>query len=367
MGKNRKDVVRRHMYALVALTAFTIVYWLGFYLDLTQVTLLYAIVLTAAYWVLHLAMFYWVCRGHSRGYQDPGMSLVIMILAIVFNTVVLIFSAELRPMVMLGYLAILPFGMFRLGWKEYLGICLFTMSCYTSAILYLQQSIGQLWLTELEVLLGITFFFCLLAFSINGRELGILREAYRSKNHELRRAMSRIEELAVTDELTGLYNRRYLLQTLEKHQALSMREGLMFVLAFLDIDHFKKINDRYGHRIGDQVLTELSRQLKMSIREVDLAARYGGEEFVLLLSGLLLEDAEAVLERVRVKVMESQYSEAMISLTISIGVVQYHPGERTEQLIGRADDLLYEAKKQGRNRVEIEDIPSMIQQTLLEG
>ena len=184
----------------------------------------------------------------------------------------------------------------------------------------------------------------------------MLREAYRHKNRELRRAMVRIEELAITDELTGLYNRRYLLRTLEKQRALANREGLPFVLAFVDIDHFKQINDQHGHRIGDQVLVELAQLLRLSVREVDLAARYGGEEFVLLLSGMTLATAENALNRIRIAVMEEHFSESSLPLTVSVGVAQYHAGEEGDELLNRADRLLYEAKRAGRNRVRTETV-----------
>jgi diguanylate cyclase (GGDEF)-like protein len=146
------------------------------------------------------------------------------------------------------------------------------------------------------------------------------------------------------------------LRTLEKQRALANREGLPFVLAFVDIDHFKQINDQHGHRIGDQVLVELAQLLRLSVREVDLAARYGGEEFVLLLSGMTLATAENALNRIRIAVMEEHFSESSLPLTVSVGVAQYHAGEEGDELLNRADRLLYEAKRAGRNRVRTETV-----------
>ncbi|MEE3190273.1 MAG: GGDEF domain-containing protein [Pseudomonadota bacterium] len=194
----------------------------------------------------------------------------------------------------------------------------------------------------------------LLVYAFIGREFFILRKAYGEKNSELRRALARIEELAVTDELTGLNNRRYLLKTLEKQRALSIRQEIPFVVAFIDIDYFKRVNDEYGHRIGDQVLAELAHLLRVSVREIDLAARYGGEEFVLLLSGLNLEAASGVLERIRVSVENHRFSEVDLEQRVSIGGAEYHPDEASEDVLNRADRMLYEAKRLGRNQVYLE-------------
>lgn len=354
MEQLHRDIVRRHGLATAGAMVFSLLFLLGYALQLTQLSLDELLGLFAGYWLVHGAMLYWVLSGRSARYKDPSLTIPFMMWTIIYISVMLLCARELRPVLMLAYLAVMPFGVFRLTWKGYLGICLFAMACYTSVVLYFQHNNGGLWLPELEAFLGITFLACIMAYTVIGREFTVLREAYKQKNRELRRAMVRIEELAVTDELTGLFNRRYLLRTLEKQRALANREGLPFVLAFVDIDHFKQINDHHGHRVGDQVLAELSVQLKMAIREVDLAARYGGEEFVLLLSGLALDDAGKVLERIRVKMTEQSFSEANIPLTVSIGVAQFRPGEDSEELLNRADRLLYEAKRGGRNRVKME-------------
>jgi diguanylate cyclase (GGDEF)-like protein len=356
VGQLHKDIIRRHGLATAGAMVFSLLFLVGYFLQLTQLTFSQLLLIYSSYWLVHLGMLYWVCTGRSARYKDPSLTIPTMLWSIIYTSVMLLFAKELRPVLMLAYLAVMPFGVFLLGWKGFLGICLFTMSCYTGVVLYLQHNSVGLWIPELEAILGITFLASIMAYTFIGREFSILRNAYKKKNRELRRAMVRIEELAVTDELTGLYNRRYLLRTLEKQRALANREGLPFVLAFVDIDHFKQINDHHGHRIGDQVLAELSLQLKMSIREVDLAARYGGEEFVLLLSGLALDDAGKVLDRIRVRVTEKGFSEANIPLTVSIGVAQYHAGEDGEELLNRADRLLYEAKRAGRNRVKMEPV-----------
>ena len=255
---------------------------------------------------------------------------------------------------MLGFLNIMSFGVFRLTWRGYVGISLFIIMCYTMVLFFVHLNQNGVMTASMEVISGLTFALSLIVFVMIGREYAVLRDAYSIKNNELRRAMSRIEELAITDELTNLFNRRYLLQELDKHQALANREKFPFTVVFLDIDHFKQINDRHGHHVGDEVLKELAHFLKLSFRDVDVVSRYGGEEFVFILSGLTIQDAESVLNRVRESIAEQQFSDNLTHLTVSIGAAQYRIGEKIDCLLSRADGLLYEAKRAGRNCVKIE-------------
>jgi len=356
MRQQQRDILRRHGLASSGALLFTLLFLAGFKLqgNPADALLLYSVM--GVYWAGQAALLYWVGSGRSLNYHDPGLTTFFMVWAISFVSIILYLCSENRSVMMLGYLAVMPYGVFRLTWRGFLGVALFTMASYTLVMLLLHHQNAGHWLAGQEALLGAAFFISLLAYSFLGREVALLREAYRHKNRELRRAMVRIEELAITDELTGLYNRRYLLRTLEKQRALANREGLPFVLAFVDIDHFKQINDQHGHRIGDQVLVELAQLLRLSVREVDLAARYGGEEFVLLLSGMTLATAENALNRIRIAVMEEHFSESSLPLTVSVGVAQYHAGQDGDELLHRAERLLYEAKRAGRNRVRTETV-----------
>lgn len=347
----RQDIIRRHALASVGALLFSVLFVVAAAVSRNEQPLWPVVLIITVYWAGQGALLLWVMRGHSRNYSDPGMTAVFMCWAVLLISAALFCCQQYRTIAMLGYLTIMPYGVFRLTWRGFLGVALFTMASYTSVMLLalhyggLQRPAGE------EMVLGAAFLASLVAYSFLGREVALLREAYRQKNRELRRAVARIEELAVTDELTGLYNRRYLLRSLDKSKALANREGLPFVLAFVDIDYFKQINDQHGHRVGDQVLTELAQQLRVAVREVDLVARYGGEEFVLLLSGLTLAAAEHALNRIRIQVMEQRFSEASLPLTVSVGVTQYIAGEDADELTNRADRLLYDAKRAGRNRV----------------
>ena len=164
---------------------------------------------------------------------------------------------------------------------------------------------------------------------------------------------ARMERMAITDGLTGLYNHRYFQERLDDFIARSERHGQTFSVLLSDIDHFKKVNDTHGHPVGDKVLRRFSQLLDDSARKVDLVSRYGGEEFVLVLDGTEREGAVQFAERVREEIARLVFggSEGTFSVTVSIGISTY-PEDAAEkaELVDRADQALYFSKENGRNR-----------------
>ena len=168
-------------------------------------------------------------------------------------------------------------------------------------------------------------------------------------------AFRQIREAADRDPLTGLANRRYLDRMLAHHIENLDRSSLPFSLIIADLDHFKEINDTWGHVIGDRALAQFAAVLQNQCRPVDLVARFGGEEFIILLPGLTLETAVQIAERLRKSaVTATPESLGERNLTASFGVTQAAPGEVGSQILSRADTALYRAKSLGRDRVEVE-------------
>lgn len=162
--------------------------------------------------------------------------------------------------------------------------------------------------------------------------------------------------LAVTDCLTGLHNRRYMVSHLDTLMERGRESGRPVALLVMDIDHFKDVNDSYGHAVGDEVLREFAERIKRNVRGIDLAVRYGGEEFVVVLPETDLEAARVVGERLRRNVSEKPFEvsteEGRITVTASIGGTVYRgTGIDADGLLRRADEALYAAKNRGRNRV----------------
>jgi diguanylate cyclase (GGDEF)-like protein len=165
---------------------------------------------------------------------------------------------------------------------------------------------------------------------------------------------------AIRDQLTGLYNRRFLEDALTRETGRSARSGEPVAVAILDVDHFKRINDTYGHEAGDAVLRELGQALLKTIRKTDIVGRFGGEEFLILLPGASVEVAQAralaVLEAVRAMEVVIPNGAPLNHITASIGVaaMPLHVA-RGDMLVAAADTALYQAKGQGRNRVVLSD------------
>ncbi len=171
------------------------------------------------------------------------------------------------------------------------------------------------------------------------------------------RLFAKLEELSTHDELTTLPNRRSFKDRLAREMADAKRYGHPLSVMVIDVDHFKKLNDREGHAAGDEALVEVSRVLKASLREVDMVARYGGEEFVVILSRTAEPDAIKVGEKLREGVanigLPSAAGQPLGHLSVSIGVAQLEEGEDGAALVQRADRAVYVAKKEGRNRVSL--------------
>jgi diguanylate cyclase (GGDEF)-like protein len=175
------------------------------------------------------------------------------------------------------------------------------------------------------------------------------------KSHiEIETAMQTIRELAIRDELTGLFNRRYLLELLDYEKHRASRGGFLFCLAILDIDHFKKVNDVYGHLAGDAVLLAIATSIQMTMRNTDFCGRYGGEEFLLIYTQTNTTGALNSAERVRSEVENMRFPDIDpdLRITVSLGLTEYRHNEDTQKVISRADAALYLAKGSGRNRVE---------------
>ena len=167
---------------------------------------------------------------------------------------------------------------------------------------------------------------------------------------QLRQALRKQERLAVTDGLTGLYNRRYLTEQMAEHEADAEPVSLLVV----DLDHFKRVNDTFGHLAGDAVLQECATRIASACRSTDVVARYGGEEFVVLLPDTDEHQAQRLAERIRIRIRDSPVVDAAIQIPVSASVgVATHRSGGMRLLMETADKALYQAKAEGRDRVAV--------------
>jgi diguanylate cyclase (GGDEF)-like protein len=166
-----------------------------------------------------------------------------------------------------------------------------------------------------------------------------------------------LERLMLTDPLTGVGNRRFLTNHIEEEVLRAERYGRALTAVFFDLDHFKQVNDQFGHKVGDIVLIRVAQSLSASIRQSDYIGRFGGEEFVVLLTETGIEDGLMLVERMREAVGNLEIPELPQGITISAGLAQWKPGESAEALLQRSDRALYRAKAEGRNSSFVDLIP----------
>lgn len=203
---------------------------------------------------------------------------------------------------------------------------------------------------------GTDMFLPALIFVLLYTFLGLLIQSGRRKNVlltlRLKKANDELKDISFRDPLTGVRNRRFLMEFLEQQTALERRHRQGLTIILMDLDHFKKINDTLGHPVGDSVLKEAARIAEGMLRESDILARYGGEEFMAVLPHASMEDGRMVADRIRAKVEAQSFAGLPWTQTASFGVAQLLYDENLESLVSRADEALYRAKNLGRNRVE---------------
>ena len=185
-------------------------------------------------------------------------------------------------------------------------------------------------------------------------EVGYLTEVFNGMVERLREGREKLEQLAVTDPLTGISNRRHLMETLKNETSRASRSETTFAILLVDVDHFKKFNDTHGHLAGDEALKAVADVLKEAMRQVDFVARYGGEEFLVLLPDTGIDGAVRAAERIRERLAKRILAvrEQSVTVTLSTGVAEFPTdGNSPESLIASADTALYQAKRRGRDRV----------------
>jgi diguanylate cyclase (GGDEF)-like protein len=250
----------------------------------------------------------------------------------------------------------LMFGAFNMTSRQYIGMAVLIVVGYAAVIGLVAIRDPESVRPDQEILSGAVFVLIILAFSLVGNEISRLRRKLRQRNADLAEAIQKMEQMAITDELTGLINRRQMMFILGKQKAVADRGGARFSACFFDIDRFKSINDTMGHHVGDFVLKRLAEEARKSLRTSDTFARFGGEEFVLLASGANLGSAAIVADRIRNIIRTIDFSDIASSLTVTLsgGVAQYRPKEEIRSILTRADEALYLAKNSGRNCIKLE-------------
>lgn len=298
--------------------------------------------------------FYTLVRsGMSGHFRDPNlvMAQVVFALAAVSYAYAMVVP-EHRGAVLMIIAVIVMFGMYTLSARQAVLMGL-TAAGFLGAVMAVMTQLDPLyypWHLELirfELLAG-----TLPALTLSARFIAEWRTRLLQQKTELRTALARVQELATRDTLTGLVNRRHMQDLLEQEWQRQERLGVAFAVATIDLDHFKRINDLHGHRVGDEVLQHFARAANSVLRATDVIARWGGEEFLILFPDSNVMQAQASLQRLTDVLATLQVSEQVPDLRVhfSAGVAQHHHGRALDQTLERADRALYMAKAAGRNR-----------------
>lgn len=293
--------------------------------------------------------------GWNKRFSDPSLTFPQMGIAALAAMMVVYYTDNIRGIMLIAYIVTMLFGVFRFNLIHYILFSVFSVACYGTVILLLLNKHPDRITLKLEILQLIVFAVVLTWFSMVFSYIRSIRKKLSKTNYRLKNALTTIHELAIHDDLTKAYNRRHMYEEIKREKAKADRIGGLFSLALFDLDHFKRVNDTYGHLKGDEVLKHLIHSVSHEIREIDSIFRYGGEEFVILMSGADSRGADECVRRIKNSIEHLTFPgfPESFRITISIGITTYMPVESIDELIARSDQAMYAAKSMGRNQVVI--------------
>ena len=357
MTSTQKRYLRHILYGAGVGVAHTIFCWACYYVGLFRLEAQEFMLFFSIVWSGHLIFIGFIMSGYNMRLKDPSMMLFHMLWSLGVFLISAYLLDRMRISVMMMYLAIMLIGSFGVRFKGFLGISILAIAGYGVVLYFIGLNRPESLYIATEFLQELVQWgamgLMMIIFAFLGADISGVRRALGSKNKELNVALTRIKDIAIRDELTGLYNRRHMAEILENQKGMADRGQHDFSVCYLDLDHFKQINDTYGHNIGDEVLKIYAKICQAQVRNIDYVARFGGEEFVLVLSKTNIEGAKYVAERIRKEIENYNFQTVApgLNVTVSIGVTQYYSYERTEATISRADNALYRVKNSGRNKV----------------
>lgn len=304
--------------------------------------------------LLGLSSFYVAIRsGWSERFVDGAMTDWQTVFAVLTAVWGYAMCGDVRSPTLLPLMVILSFGAFSLSWRRIAVLTAFTLVAVAATMVALHRLQPGVLDPRVDIANFVAATVMLPAISVLAGLLGSLRRRLRQQRAELTAALARIHELAVTDDLTQLPNRRHAQALLDDERQRCQRSGRAYAVALVDIDHFKRINDVHGHPAGDTALQAFAVHARSCLRANDVLARWGGEEFLVLMPDTALAAAYEAIDRLRSEVCRTtaQAVAPGLPMTVSAGVAEGTAGEPAGELLARVDRALYAAKQRGRNRV----------------
>jgi diguanylate cyclase (GGDEF)-like protein len=308
---------------------------------------------------INLTFYVLIRSGLNLRFSDPSMTLAQMVAGLCTGFFAMYYARDARGAFVILVMAVCIYGLFKFRTREFGVLTVLTLAGYAGLIALLMHFRPQEVHLQIEVLQWIALAAMLLQLIGLGGYIGGLRHKVKEKNQELAKrnaelenALRRIHDLAIRDELTGVYNRRYLMEIISMEKQRCDRSGHIFSLCIIDVDFFKRVNDVYGHLAGDEVLRTVASAAAATMRQTDFFGRYGGEEFAMVLTGTSVEGALLAADRVRQRIESLSFPKISpdLRVTISIGITEFQRTENADATFQRADEALYRAKEGGRNR-----------------
>jgi len=299
-------------------------------------------------------LFYVVLRsGWSERLAptDPSLTLPQTVHGVLAMVGAYAITGPARGAVLAILVLVLAYSMFSLTPRQARGLALFTLIVLALTMAWKSHADAlryPFWVELIHLAFGVIVLLGVSALSVR---MGALRERLRKQKQALEASLEQIRVLATQDELTGLVNRRHMMVMLRAEQARQQRNGQAMSVVLLDLDHFKHINDSFGHQTGDAVLRAFAGGVSSGLRVSDVLARWGGEEFLLMLPETGQKDALHCVQRMRDALARVDFDAIAsgLQLTFSAGLASCEPGESIEAVIELADQALYRAKRAGRN------------------
>lgn len=338
---------------------------------------------TAVALLINAVFFVLIRSGWSQRQKDPSLTFPQIIMALAVALVMIRYAEEARPVLLMLFFTSFFFGVFGLTQRQFWILAIGTIVGYAVVVgseFWAGSSDTQHF--QLETLQFLVLIIVVCWMALIGGYVASLRQRVATQRVELETLVERLRTLVSYDELTGVFNRRHLLEIVEHEKAIAARHDYAFSVCLLDIDHFKKVNDEHGHAVGDEVLREFSARMRTHSRKMDWLGRsarpgspsgngapesdvsfgrYGGEEFLVVMPHTPAEAARLGVERLRrmIQATPVETSAGPLEVRFSAGIAQHLVGESVDATIARADMALYEAKRLGRNRTAVAEFAAL--------
>ena len=304
-------------------------------------------VIGAAFLCVNVAFFIVFRSGLNLRFRDPSLTQLQVCVAASLVFLILVLGERIHFVAAPFYSSLFVFAMLRLRPRELIVTEVYVLGTYCAAVAIRAKLFADGLDLRIEAINAALVVLSSIWYTVAAGYISNLRA-------RLRESLTTIERLATRDAMTDTWNRRHIDAVLTSELQRQERLGGDLCVGLVDVDHFKSINDRFGHLTGDTVLTRIAQTMKAQLRAVDQLGRFGGEEFLVVLPGTSRSDAAACAERLRRSVaVLSVLTDPDDKVTISIGLAECAPGETPDRLLARVDAAMYEAKRAGRNQVAI--------------